>query len=149
VASDNEEASFSGLLADVTRWDAFPPDLFAIQTAFNVREVTPSHVMYRLRLSPTIWIPSGDNNGDTEIYAVYSFQIGYHGSAARVGIGMAGRALLTEDFGNLGERSANQLELHADFLSGSIRPALDLKLPLESLSEVVPVVIGGSISWAP
>ena len=147
AASEDEIAAVSGLLADVTRWDAFLPDQVAVQGAVNLREVTPSHIAYRLRLAPAIWIPSGDNTADTEIYAGYSFQIGYHGTSARVGMGMAGRAQLTGDYSNLGQRTRNQLELHGDFLSGTIRPALDLKLPLELLSELVPIVIGASISY--
>ncbi len=60
---------------------------------------------------------------------------------------MSGRTLVTEDFGNLGERTVSQLELHADFLSGSVRPGLDLRLPLDSLGQYISVVLGGSISW--
>ena len=60
---------------------------------------------------------------------------------------MSGRALFTDDSGNLGDRTVNQLEIHADFLPGRIRPGLDLRLPLGALSEFVPVALGASISW--
>lgn len=140
------EAELTGAFADVTRWDAFLPNVASIQAAFNVREVTPSRVEYRLRLSPLLEIPT-EGFGEDELYALYSFLIGYHGATVRVGAGMSGRALLTEDYGNLGQRSVNQLELHSDFLSGSIRPALDLRLPLGTLSNSVPLVLGGSLSF--
>jgi hypothetical protein len=131
----------------VVRQDAFLPKVVSINAAFNLREVTPSKVAYRLRLSPVLTIPTDNASTDPELFAVYSFQIGYHGSQGRFGGGMSGRALFTEDFGNLVTRTLNQLELHADFLSGSIRPGLDLRLPLGSLSEFVPVALGASISY--
>ena len=148
LTSDEEfEAVLTGIFSDVNRFPTFLPDVASIQAAFNLREVTPSKLAYRLRLSPMVAIPTGDNNGDSELYAMYAFQIGYHGSAARVGAGMSGQALLTEDSGNLGERSRNQFEIHADFLPGAIRPGLDLRVPLGSEANFVPVVLGASISW--
>jgi len=156
LASEDEiGAVATGVVSDLTRWDAFLPDVVSIQTAFNVREITPSHVVYRLRLSPVITIPTDGGiydedtggAGDTELFAVYSFLIGYHGSKARFVAGTSGRALLTDDYANLGRRTENQLELHADFLSGSIRPGLDLFLPLGTASNVVPVVLGFNIAW--
>jgi len=149
LASEDEvEAVLTGFVADVVRQDAFLPKVVSINAAFNLREVTPSKIAYRLRLSPVLAIPSKDATfEDPEVFAVYSFQIGYHGPLARVGGGMSGRALMTDNGGNLGDRTLNQLELHADFLSGSIRPGLDLRLPLGTLSEFVPVALGASLSW--
>ena len=60
---------------------------------------------------------------------------------------MSGQALLTEDYGNLGQRSRNQFEIHADFLPGAFRPGLDLRVPLGDEADLVPVVLGASISW--
>lgn len=147
LTSDEEfEAVLTGIFSDVNHFATFLPHVASIQAAFNLREVTPSKLAYRFRLSPMIAIPTEGGNG-SELYAMYSFQIGYHGSAARVGAGMSGQALLTEDYGNLGERSRNQFEIHADFLPGAIRPGLDLRVPLGSEANFVPVVLGASISW--
>jgi len=148
LASDEEfEAFVTGFVSDVTRFGTFLPDAASIQAAINLREITPSKLVYRLRLCPTVLIPTGDNNGDTELFAGYSFQIGYHGTVARVGGGMSGAALVTEDSGNLGSRTRNQLEIHADFLPGAIRPGLDLHIPLGTEAELVPVVVGVNVSW--
>ena len=148
LASDEEfEAFVTGVVSDVTRFATFLPDAASIQMAVNLREITPSNLVYRLRFCPTVLIPTGDNSGDTELLTMYSFQIGYHGRVARVGGGMSGMALVTEDSGNLGSRTRNQLEIHADFLPGPIRPGLDLHLPLGNEAELAPAVVGVSVSW--
>lgn len=148
LASDEEfEAFLTGFTSDVTRTMTFLPDVASIQVGINLREITPSKLAYRVRLCPTVAIPTGDNNADTELFTMYSFQIGYHGSAVRVGGGMSGEALVTEDSGNLGSRTRNQLEIHADFLSGPIRPGLDLHIPLGNEADLVPDVVGLSVSW--
>lgn len=152
LASDSEApATTTGLLADVTRWEAFFPDAFSVVGAFNVREVTPSKLAFRLRVSPTLVIPTDNSSGDEAIlFAIYSFQVGYHGSMARIGAGMSGRSEITNEFfglTNLGARSATQFEVHADFLSGQIRPGLDLHVPLGEFGEIVPAVLGASVTW--
>lgn len=158
LAQDDELlAVFTGYAADVARWEAFTPDRFAIQPAFNVREITPSKIALRLRVSPTVTIPTGNSSEKTKLYGIYSFQIGYEGSKVRIGAGMGGRAQITDEpgvtsldffgFGNLGERTASQFGLHADFLSGRIRPGLDLHLPLGGMGDSVPLVVGASVAW--
>jgi hypothetical protein len=147
LASDKQiEAFITGYYSDVIRQDAFLPKFTSIVAAFNLREVTPSKVAYRLRLSPVLAIPT-EGLSDTELFAVYSFQIGYQGAHARIGGGMSGRALVTDSFSNLGYRTLNQLELHADFLSGAFRPGLDLRLPLGDVAALIPVALGASVSW--
>lgn len=157
AADDEPLASFTGNVSDVTRWEAFTDEQFAVVGAFNIREVTPSLIAFRLRLSPTVVLPTGsDNAEETRLYAIYSFQVGYQGSKARIGAGMSGRSQITDEadpslfgFGgvNVGERSLSQFELHADFLPGPIRPGLDLHVPLDALSGVSSVVLGVSLSW--
>ena len=147
LASDDEfEAFVTGFTSDVTRTMTFLPDVASIQMAINLREITPSKLAYRVRLCPTVAIPT-EGSDDVELFTMYSIQIGYQGSAVRVGGGMSGEALVTEDFGNLGSRTRNQLELHADFLRGSIRPGLDLHIPLGTEADLVPAVVGVSVSW--
>ena len=151
AADDEPTATLTGVLSDVTRWEAFFADAFSVVGAFNVREVTPSKIAYRLRLSPALVIPTDGGSGDeTLLFAIYSFQVGYHGSMARIGAGMSGRSELTNEFfgsSNLGERSSSQFEVHADFLSGQIRPGLDLHVPLGEFGDIVPVVFGVSVTW--
>jgi hypothetical protein len=148
ASEDQVDADLTGIFADVTRWDAFLPNNLTVQAAFDASETAPSGMTYHLRISPVADISTGDSSGNTELDAVYSFLIGYHGDAFRVLGGESGRALLTEGSGNLGRRTVNQLEFHADFLSGSVRPGLAFTLPLGSQSSDVPMVWGINVAWS-
>lgn len=139
-------AQVIGSYADLARADAFLPRNVGVQAAFNVGEVVSSGMEYRLRLSPVLEIPT-ENRDETNAFVLHSWQIGYHGSIVRFGTAFSGRTRLNNG-GNLGTRSMNQLEVHADFLSGSVHPGLDLHVPLGSVANTVPVVLGASVSWS-
>lgn len=148
LMSEDEFYAWSlGILSDASRWEAFYPEAASIQPAFNIREVTPAGVAYRLRMSPTVVIPTDGSGRETELFAVYAWQIGYEGRHARIGTALSGRLLLTEDSGNLGERSANQLEVHADFGSWPVRPGLSVRLPLGEIASDIPVVWGVTLAF--
>lgn len=158
VADDEFMATQTGKFADVTRWEAFSPRAFSILGAFNIREVTSSKIAFRLRVSPSLQLPTGNNNlSEAMLYGIYSFQVGYQGTKARIGAGMSGRSQITDEVDysmlgilggeNLGQRSSSEFGLHADFLSGHVRPGLDLHVPLEAMGENVPLVVGLSLSW--
>jgi hypothetical protein len=151
VADEDEtDARGIGLASDATRWEAFLPKAVFVQGAFNVREVTESKVEYRMRLSPVLLISTDDAfySDGAELFGVYAWSIGYHGEKLRVGSGLSGRVLLTEDFGNLGTRSVNQFDLHADIGDWSLRPGFDLHVPVGNLADLVPVVVGVNVSWS-
>jgi hypothetical protein len=151
LADEDQLAARSiGIASDAARWEAFLPKAVLIQGAFNVREVTDSKVEYRMRLSPVLLISTDDTfyADGAELFGVYAWSIGYHGDHLRVGTGLSGRLVLTEDFGNLGTRSVNQLDLHADIGSWSLRPGFDLHLPVGNLANSVPVVVGVNVSWS-
>ncbi len=149
LASEDEFlAGLTGTFSDVTRWEAFLPNFLSIHAAVNLHEVSRSNIEYRLRFCPAVVIPTEDGaSDDTELFAIYAWEVGYRGRYVRIGTALSGRVLITEDFSNLGERSLNQFELHGDFGPWSIRPGLELRLPLDSWSDLVPVVLGASVSW--
>ena len=136
-------ASVVGDRADLPR-AAFVENAVPITVAFNLREVSAG-IVSRLRLGTTILIPT-EGRLDTELLGLYSLQMGYEGRAARLGVALSGRVLVTSEYGNLGERSTNQMELHADFGPWRFRPGVELKLPLDSAASPVPVVLGVSLS---
>lgn len=150
VTSDEEgDAAITGTYADRSRFHAFIPDYLSLQGIFNLRQVTPSGVLTRLRFGPVLMLPTGDSGfNDTELFAVFAWQIGYEGASVRVGSAISGTSLLTEDWPPLGTRTLTQFELHADFGSGTIRPGVDLKLPIGPAATDVSLVYGISLAAA-
>jgi hypothetical protein len=145
---DKFGATIVGQLTDLTRGFAFFPNYVPIQAAINLRQKSESGIVTRLRFGPTVTIPTEDSF-DTELFGVYAWEIGYEGRCVRVGSALSGNILFTDDSGsNLGARSRTQLELHGDFGSWKIRPGVELKLPMGSTANFVPVVLGVSLGAA-
>jgi len=139
--SDENEfgANLTGSGSDRARV-AFGANNVSVHAAVNLREVTASP-------SPLPFITSPPFLGrTTELLGVYAWQIGYEGRVVRVGGALSGMILFTDDRGNLGERSTNQLEFHSDFGPWRVRPGIELRLPLDSAAALVPVVLGVSVS---
>ena len=146
LASQEEwRALGHGKRTDRLRSNAFATNVTSIEAAFNVREITPHRMVYRLRLSPVLTLPS--STGDPEIYGDYSLEIGYQGRWVRVGAGMSGSAQLTAAYGNLGIWWHSQCDIHGEFLAGAIRPGIALRVPLGSDASSVPLVLGVTLAW--
>lgn len=143
TSGDNApDARLVGLVSDVGRWESFYSKAVTIQAAVNVRESPAPHLVMGIRLSPALTIPTVGPGADPEIFGVYSGLIGYEARMLRVGGAVSGRVLLTEEGPPLSERMENQLEIHADFGAGKLRPGLDVHFPLGDLREISPLVLG-------
>jgi hypothetical protein len=138
-------AALTGEYSDVGRWDAFAPYVVPIHAAVNLRQRLPSGVFHRLRAG-TVLLVATESKAETDLYGVYSFLIGYEGRILRFGGGATGQMLITDNRGNLGGRTINQLEVHADAGPWRVRPGIDVKLPLGGASSLVSAVLGLSLS---
>ena len=146
LMDENEPvAGLTGAYSDVGRWDAFAPFVVPVHAAVNLRQRLPSGVFHRLRAG-TVLLVATDSQAETDLYGVYAFQIGYEGRDLRIGGAATGQMLITDDTGNLGARSTNQLELHADGGPWRVRPGIDVKLPLGGASSLISAVLGLSLS---
>ncbi|HET9253045.1 MAG TPA: hypothetical protein VFP58_13110 [Candidatus Eisenbacteria bacterium] len=119
----------------------FAYDAITAQTLFNIRHVTPGGLVARVRLGPALVLAT-EGGRDTEVYALYAVQMAYEGRSVRAGGAFSGWSFVSEDQGNLGQRTATQLELHADFGPWTVRPGVDLKMPIGSAAGLVPVILG-------
>jgi hypothetical protein len=104
-----------------------------------------------VRFVPSVWIKSGDAFLDeSEFFFGYGGTVRYEGDEVRMGGGLTGRWNVTSEGGDFGGNSVHQLDLEADFLRGSVRPGVQLKLPLDNdLTRVVDTVWGLSLTILP
>ena len=146
MSEDEPDAELVGRLADQGRFDAFAASTLPIHLVFNIRHVTDAGLLTRLRFGPVLAIPT-ENEGfqDIELHAEFGWQVGYEGRTARVGGALTGQSLLTENSPPVGVRTRTQFEFHADFGSWTIRPGLDVRLPIGSYANEVSIVYGGSL----
>ena len=145
-------AVFNGVLTDVDRRDAFYPDILPVHTGIRYHQsalTTKSGVGFDIRLTPDILIPVGDNDGDTEVELGYLGTVQYAMPSMRVGAGFTGAWIATGDQ-DFDQDSSHQLEFMADFLKGSVRPGVQLKIPLDSEPfDIMNLVWGFSLNILP
>jgi hypothetical protein len=157
LASDEKFIPFIvGYYTDVERQEAFVPDQIPLRIGFHYHHApsdagTP--ISWDLRLVPSVWIVTDDEDGlleESEFFFGYGGLVRYEGETARVGGGITGRWNATNDNADFGEASVHQLDLGADFLRGSVRPGIQVKLPLDDgLSNFVDVSWGFTVTVLP
>jgi len=132
TASNEEEATLTGTLVDADRWEAYGllSEAWVLHSAAHWRSDPVGKVGVDLRVAPNLWL-GGELSDDTELFLVYGGQVLYHGPGARIGAGITGRWLATEEGAGDGENSTQQIEAAADFLAGKVRPGVTLRLPLD------------------
>jgi len=145
VSDKKPFAASMGAEADLRRLQAFSPNTVCIESAVNVRSLPDSKVTYRLRISPILEFDA--DRSTSQIVTNFSGQVGYQRPSMRVGTAISGRA----DFGSTGysilDRNLVQLEFHSDFLSGPLRPGIDVRIPLGTWSESAGTVVGANFTW--
>jgi hypothetical protein len=152
TSSDGEvEARLTGFLSDLVRQEAWLSKTVTFQGAVNLRRATSNGLYYRLRLSPTLVVATENTGGDnSELFAIYSGQLGMEMPSVRAGVGLIARTWITEsDLEGFSERTQTQLDAHVDFCSGSLRPGIEVKTLLDDeLNDIVPVTVGVSLSYS-
>lgn len=122
---------FVGLYSDAARQEAFIPNLLPLRLGLHYHHRdSNTQVAWDLRVVPTAWIQT-ENDANTDFIIGYGGTLRYEGEVARVGGGLTGRWIATAEGADFGEASVHQLDLAADFLRGSVRPGVQLKLPLD------------------
>ncbi|MDZ7344110.1 MAG: hypothetical protein ONA90_06310, partial [candidate division KSB1 bacterium] len=85
----------------------------------------------------------GGNGDATQWYLGYSAQIGYETQPFSASAGLTGRANLSEEGLDYGERSIHQLGFAANAGLGNFRPGIHFRLPLDDdLKESLDFVFG-------
>jgi len=133
VPDDKQYAGFYGRRADWDRAEAFASDLLAISGELGAKVYNQAGTSVNLFAGPAFWFPTGDAEGeDTEVFLDYGLQFWVESEAARVGAGLTGRLLVSEDKGGLGDWTIHQFGFAANFGSGTFRPGFHLRVPLDN-----------------
>ncbi len=138
-------AASVGFLADVDRMEAFAADLLSVGGHLGIRHRDPSGLHLHARGGPIMWFNTAkDRPGDdTELFLDYVAQAGYDvGRYAIIG-GLSGRTQMTADEGSWSDRSIHHLGVSGSVAFGSVRPGIQVRVPLDDdLDDVLRYVIG-------
>jgi hypothetical protein len=140
------EAKQVGYLTDFDHLEAFLHDWITISMVGNLHYNYNNGYVGRLRLGPSIVLPTGDLSGeDTEVMLHYSYQIWHESDRARIGAGITGVWSLTNEDEDLfsGENIEHQFTVAANLKCGTVCPGLLLRMPLsKDLSTIYDYVLG-------
>jgi hypothetical protein len=141
ASEDNFGAALVGVITDFDRIEAFLPNVVSIAGMLNVHQVGQTGFALRLRGGPALAISTEGN--DTELLIGYSAQAGYETEAVSILGGVTGRANMTEENADFGERSVHQIGFNASLGLGKVRPGVHFRLPLDDdLKESLDFVFG-------
>ena len=143
LAPNDEVAVFSGFFSDLNRWEAFLPDLVTIQGSYEYAHLPDRGPSVRLRAGPALWLPTSE--GDAELFALYGVLLGIRRPEIRLEGGVGGRLFVTAE-GDFFDRVDHQFELVTDFGTGSLRPGLSLRVPLEGEEDPTDLVVGATLN---
>jgi hypothetical protein len=124
-------ASAVGLLGDFQDFEAYAEDLLTLRATVGYRTRAPNHYGLRVAARPTLVKPVGSSSGDAELLVDYGIQGGYDNDKASLGLSFTGRGIVTEP-GSIGERTVHDLAVGGSMTFGRIRPAIQIRVPLEN-----------------
>lgn len=140
--ADANGALFLGALSDWDRFELYSPNLLTIGARADQRSGGSDGAFTRIRVGPSLHIPTGDFGGDNEISLGYGVIGGFENAATDVALGVTGRWMISGD-GSFGETSVNQLTVALSHRFGAIRGGAQLRVPISSdLEDLIKHVIG-------
>ena len=147
--SDNDESStamYVGLLTDIVdRAEAFLSEVTPVCGIINYYQKNTGGLLLHFRGGPSVWIDSGNNYDETEIWLLYSAQAGYAAPQFELLAGLSGRWWVTSGdvADNFGEASFHQLGFSGNVALGNFRPGVTLRVPIdEDYSDMMDFVFG-------
>ena len=146
LASDRKPfAAGTGIQADVRRSQAFLPNTVSIESAVNLWSGPVPGLRYRFRLSPVLEYDT--ERSASRFAGNYSAQVGYERPSLRIGAAISGRIIFTNLTYSILDGNLSQIEFHSDFLPGSLRPGIDVRVPLGALRQDAEAVLGANLTW--
>lgn len=135
-------AILMGTVSDISRWEAWAVDIFPVGLLGRFERTDDRGFGVRIDAGPTIWFATGDRQ-DTEFLAIYAFQGLYANEDVQVGLGLHGRAILSDDDFDVGESTLHEIGASFALRAGRAWPGLQVRLPIDdNLGEVVDYTLG-------
>lgn len=138
----NLGAILVGLSGELDRIEAFVPQTVGVYAMGNYMLKPDPAFTIRFRGGPAFVDPEGSSES---LLLTYTGQAWYHFGHLNVGTGLTGRWDVTDDDG-WGEATAHQVVVGADYGVRSLRPGLQLRIPLDGeVRDVAGYTLGVSL----
>jgi len=141
--SDDDFATAVGIMADNLHFDRYASDVFSVNGMLTPGTTLESGATVGFKVGASVWIPKGDDGGDMELLARYGAFFSYPGPSVHFAAELNGLGIVSEDDLSFSERTLHELALSVGWASGSTRPEIFVRIPLdEDIREVVTANVG-------
>jgi hypothetical protein len=145
VASTGDGDALSvGIISDYDRFEAFLPDVASLTASIARPSRLSDQVTLSFGAGPVLTVYTKDTQGDqVELFAQYFLLSAWEGAKVQVKAGFTGRALITEGNLSFADRSIHQFGIQAGLNSGTFRPGVHFRLPIDNdLGDAIDYVAG-------
>lgn len=140
-----QQAVDAAAVSNFDDFEAFVPSIMTVRATLEYRKVSPSRVLFGVKGGPSLQTnTSGDPTQDSEVSLDYGARVGYEGTGAQIALGLTGRYLVTTPRApelcpatgscpskSFSGRTDHHLSASAELRSGSVRPRVTLRVPLD------------------
>jgi len=139
----------TGLFANYCEMQKYMPSILTIYTNYSFRYERPSGGIFGFEIGPSLYMPTGDNDGGGELYIHYGFSGGVGVSGFRILTELTGLFMLSWDSDEFSDRFVNALTFGARWAGGPLQPGVFYKFYLKDyLNDTVDGVLGLEIAAA-
>lgn len=147
LAAEATAATRAGRAVDLVHREAFAPHTLSAQITLNTRWEWSRTTSLRFRGGPLLTLPTQDASGTTEVYTRYGVQGWYEGDRLIMGLGLTGRALISERGGAFADRTTHQASGVFIVNLPRVQPGLLIRAPINGPgSDDVDIVAGITLS---
>jgi hypothetical protein len=131
VEEDKDDQTFYHVLVDWDRSEASLPHHLPWGVWYNKVFTDRAGNSLRMRLGPSIWVPTEDGV-ETEVIIDYALQVIVPQGDLTVGVAFTGWCVVTVVGPDFGERTIHQLAVRGEHRFGRVYPHLFLRVPLDT-----------------
>jgi len=149
TASEKKESAHGlGVLADTHELQRSLPDVLTIygNFAYHYRQINRG--MFGVEIGPQLFIPTGEFNGDAELFGHYGLAGGFPIANVAFFAELLGLFIVTEEVGDFDDRFIHSLAFGAQLTMRQVRPGLFYVLPLdEDFNQSIDGILGLKVDF--
>lgn len=135
-AADKEKsiAYFPSYYSDLEKFTAFFSEVVGINILSSYEFDISNRFFGSLSFGPSLMIPKKNEYNDTELYANYSFALGFNNELFKISSGITGIMIISESDLNFDERTLHHFVLSGAVNLGKLLPGITARIPMDEFS---------------
>jgi hypothetical protein len=136
------QAYYGAFVADLDHFEAWLPKTSTGRVEVQFGRLPAKGFAVSGRAGASLFYNISSGGGDPEVFGDYGLRAGWWGDKIAASVTVDGRAIVTTPGGSFADRTEHRLGGRVEWLSGSIRPWVQVRTPLDDFARQVARVIG-------